>query len=181
MFRITDGSLRLFTFRDGILSSAGHDLRLTLKRFQIDLCDTRVSARFHLPSLVVDGAIIKGRLSRLTLVKKDREEIHKNTMGKKVLNVARHPEARLEGTVTEVGPDQYAFEGALEIVGREVRTRINIEAEEGRLRGEVTLRPSQWGIPPFSTLLGTMKIQDRVDVVFDLQDPRCLAASSGVI
>jgi hypothetical protein len=172
MARITDGRLRVYTYRDGLFSSAGHDLRLSLRSFQIDLDATSVSARFRTPSLVVDGAVVKGRLSRLTLLKKDRQEIHKHTTGRKVLDVARHPEARLEGTVKKVGPSHYAVAGALELVGREVPIEVAVAVEDGRLRGELTLIPSRWGIQPFTTLLGTMKVQDRVDVVFDLLDPR---------
>ena len=57
MKRITNGQFYVFTFKEGLLSSIAHDLRLSLPQFEISFNGADVDATFNLKSLAVDGAV----------------------------------------------------------------------------------------------------------------------------
>src|SRR5699024_3376872 len=54
------GTLQVFTFKEGILARAAHDLRLSLERFQVSLDQDTLSAAFETASLRVDGTMRGG-------------------------------------------------------------------------------------------------------------------------
>lgn len=149
----------VFTFKEGLLSAAAHDLKLSVTRFTIDAEGDRVTAEFDAGSLRVvtpmkDGAENPGALPRLMY-----GEIEKNA-AKDVLHVTKHPQIRFESTaVTDA-----------EVVGRltlhgqtkEVRGR---RSDAGGLRVvEVTFDQRDFGIAPFSAMLGTLKVKPEVRV-----------------
>jgi polyisoprenoid-binding protein YceI len=168
---IDEGTIHVLSFKDGVLSRLGHDVRLSLGRFEIAVEDEAVSARFWTGSFAVDGAIKRGELCSETFSAKDRREIIDN-LNKKVLQTTRYPDAHYTGRVREVAANRLRVEGTLELVGRRVEQAVDVEVVDGRLRGRLTLTPTRWGIQPFKALLGALRVQDRVEVTFDLPDPR---------
>lgn len=160
----TTGTIHVFTYKDGLLARLAHDLRLTLQRFEIQRDGAGVQARFWPGSLHVDGAIDRhGALDVNTLSDSDRRKIGEN-LAQDVLHLDRFPEASFRGQI--VGGS--AVEGELTLAGRSASVRVPVQAAGGRLRGEVTLVPSRWGIAPYKALAGAIKLQDRVRVVLDL-------------
>ena len=166
---IQNGSVFVFTFKEGVLSRVAHDLRLSAQRFQIEFEDGQVKARFPADKFQVDGVMQRGRLRRHLLSTKDNRDILDN-MARDVLFSRRHREIRFQGRY-EAQPDIIQITGELHLVGRRRAISFSLQRNEGRLAGEVTLTPSQWGIRPFSALMGTMRVQDRVVITFDLPDP----------
>lgn len=157
------GTIQVFTYKDGLLARLAHDLRLTLQRFEIQRDGASVQARFWPRSLHVDGAIDRhGALDVGTLSDGDRRKIGEN-IANDVLHLDRFPEASFTGQI--VGD---VVEGELTLVGRSASVRVPVQAAGGRLRGEVTLVPSRWGIAPYKALAGAIKLQDRLRVVLDL-------------
>lgn len=172
MYEITDGTIRIFTYREGLLSAVGHDLQLSVGRFLVRADGAQVTVELHADSLVVDGAVRDGALDPRALSAKDLRDIRDNTVGKKILHTARHPVIRVTGTLRALEADTHELAATATLVGRSAPITVPIRSEGGRLRGALTLAPSRWGIAPFKALLGTLRIQDRVDVRFDLPDPR---------
>lgn len=157
----TTGTIHVFTYKDGLLARLAHDLRLTLRRFEIQRDGATVQARFWPGSLQVDGAIDRrGQLE--TMSDGDRRKIGEN-IANDVLHLERHPEASFHGQIVSG-----AVEGELTLAGRSASVRVPVQAVGDRLRGEVTLVPSRWGIAPYKALAGAIKLQDRVLVVVDL-------------
>jgi len=167
--KITDGTVHVFTYKDGVLSRLGHDIRLSLSGFEVEVDGERVDGRFRTTGMVVDGAIRGGRLDADTFSAKDLRDIRDN-IDDKVLHTRRHPEARYTGTVRDDG-DRVVVRGTLHLVGRSRAVEVVARREGGRLKGKVELTPTRWGIKPFKALLGSIRIQDRVDVQIDLPDP----------
>jgi hypothetical protein len=156
-------TIQVFTYKDGLLARLAHDLRLTLRRFEIQRDGAAITARFWPGSLHVDGAIDRhGQLDVNTLSDNDRRKIGEN-IADDVLHLDRFPEASFRGQI--VGD---AVEGELSMAGRSASVRVPVQAAGGRLRGEVILVPSRWGITPYKALAGAIKLQDRVRVVVDL-------------
>ena len=170
MLTLTSGRIEVFSFREGLLSPIAHDLQLRLERFEITHDEQTVEARFWPDSLIVEGAIEHGRLNENVLSAAQREEILDNVR-RKVLRTDIHPEARLRARVMP-GVESRELSGVLDLAGSTQPLTLVVQAREGRLRGEVELRPSDWGIKPYRALLGAIRLADRVRVRFDLPDER---------
>ena len=171
---IDQGTISVLTYKDGLLSRLGHDLRLTLERFEIEIDGDRVAGRFWPDSLQIAGAVRDGQLSPGELSQKDRRDIQGNIA--KVLQTKRHPEVRFDGRVEQsaAGPSaakRLEVSGTLRMVGRQADLTIEVHRDDGKLSGQLTLTPTRWGIQPFKALLGALRIQDRVDLEFELADP----------
>ncbi|MCA9546446.1 MAG: YceI family protein [Myxococcales bacterium] len=158
----TEGTVQVFTFKEGLLSKVAHDLRLSLARFEISRDGDTVRGRFWPDTLTVDGAMRDGRLDADGLKPKDKRDIHQN-MTRKVLQTDRNPVVELEAT--HAGG---RLQGQLTLNGRRQPIACAVTEAGGRITGRVTLVPTRWGVQPFKALMGAIKLQDRVEVTFDL-------------
>ncbi len=162
-------TIRVFTYKDGLLARLAHDLQLTLGRFEIELEGEDVRARCWPESLRVDGAMKRGQLQARGLSDSDKQKIIENMRGE-ILYTARHPEITFTGTARRRG-DAIAVAGQLELVGRAAAVELTLREQGGRLLGEVELKPSRWGIKPYKALAGAIKLQDRLTIRVDLPAP----------
>jgi hypothetical protein len=162
-------TLRILTFKRGLLSRVAHDLQLTLERWSWKLEGANVSARFDPRTLRVDGTVRKGRLDPRALSPKDVAEILDNTHGH-VLHSARYPEITFEGRV-ERRAAGLGVAGTLDLHGQRRPISFTLREHKGRATGRVELQPSRWGIEPFSAMLGAIALQDRVVIELELTLP----------
>ena len=165
MATINEGVFHVFTYKDGLLSKVAHDLRLRLTRFEVVVDGDAVSGTFWPAALEVEGPMVRGQLDAGGLSDKDRRDI-RGSINDKILLTARHPQATFEGT--RMGA---RVSGQLTLVGRSAPVDVHLTEDGDRLRGEVTLTPTRWGIKPFKALLGAIKLKDQVLVRFDLPRP----------
>lgn len=161
----TAATIHVFTYKDGLLARLAHDLRLSLRRFEIERDGDELRARFWPASLAVDGVVVRGgAIDGAALSDGDKRKIAGNIRDS-VLSLDRFPEASFRGRVVDGGA---AVDGELTLVGRAVPLRVAVQTSGGRLRAEVPLVPSRWGITPYKALAGAIKLQDRVLVTLDL-------------
>ena len=110
---------------------------------------------------------------------KDRDKIRKSMLSKSQLNVKSHKEikARLievKAEASKVGKQDFAYlmRVAMTIRGKEVETKVaaNIELTEGKLILEGTARMhfKDFGIKPYSAMLGAVSNQNAFDLYFNL-------------
>jgi polyisoprenoid-binding protein YceI len=149
----------VFTFKEGLLSAAAHDLKLSVGRFTIDVEGDRVTAEFDAGSLKVvtpmkDGAENPGAMPHLMY-----GEIEKNA-AKDVLHAAKHPSIRFEST--SVTAEEVVGRLTLHGQAKEVRGR-RLDAG-GKRVVEVSLDQRDFGIKPYSAMLGTLKVKPVVRV-----------------
>lgn len=170
MTRITTGTINVYSYKDGLLSAVAHDLKLTLERFEleVDAGAGTVTGRFWPGSVRIEGAMKNGALDAAGLSERDRRDILDNITDK-ILHTDRHAEARFQGRLAVDAPVA-RVDGTLTLVGRDAPLSVTLRREGGRYRGEAELVPSRWGIPPFKALMGAIKLQDRLKVVFDLPE-----------
>jgi len=159
---------RIFTYREGLLSSLGHDLELAVGRFEVRVDeDARtVEARFDAASLQVVRALRGG--VETTLSEGDRQTIEDN-LRRHVLESPRHPEIRYRSTrVVDVEGGGFDVDGRLTLHGSERPLAVSLRPAGDRYVGEVSLHQPDFGIRPYSALLGAIKVKPDVLVRLDL-------------
>ncbi|MFO7564091.1 MAG: YceI family protein [Enhygromyxa sp.] len=168
--------VRVFTFKEGLLSRVAHDLRLHVepRGVRVTRSGDEVRAEIDPRCLVVDGAMRDARVDANALGERDRKKIVE-TIRREILGVDAHPLIRFLGHVTGgrvTEQDEGALEvrGELELLGRRRPLSFRATREDRRIRARVTLRPSDWGIRPYKALAGAIRLQDRVLVELDLDD-----------
>lgn len=169
MLHISEGTIRIFTFKTGVLSRAAHDLRFTLRRFELEIHEDSVHGRFWPETLEVDGVMHGDTLDAGSLGPSQREEIVANVRGK-ILLTERYPEIVLEAHASSISGG-HRLDGELELVGKRRTVTFSVSEREGRATGEVELQPTRWGIQPFKALLGAIRLEDRVVLRFDIPLP----------
>lgn len=161
-------TLTVWSYKAGLLSSVAHDLAIDATGWR-----ARVTGAGELEVVVpVAGLRVRGQVKggQVTPLRaKDHEEIEGNLRSKAVLDAARAPEARWTGRCALPQADgPVRAEGQLALAGRTrplaLEARVRREPRGARVEGEVRLRQSDWGITPFSALLGALKVQDEVKV-----------------
>jgi polyisoprenoid-binding protein YceI len=169
-FDATTASCHVFTLKEGVLSAVAHDLRIRVERFTIDVDEAAgtVTATLSASSLRVDCAMRNGREDFDALSDRNRREIEGNIAGD-VLHARRYPEivlrsARIIDTGSKGGDDERRIEGTLSLHGTERPLRATARRVAGKWVAEVELRQPDFGIKPFSAMLGTLKVQPVVRV-----------------
>ena len=160
------GYFWVYTFKEGILSSIAHDLRLSLERFEVKQEGNQVQGTFWPESLKVDGAMRNEQLQEKALNFLERKQIQR-TIRKEVLQTKRFPTARFLGIISPEG-----LKGELTMMGQQRSVKIAVEERGHTVCGSVQLEPSRWGIAPYSAFLGTLKLQDRIRIEFRLEAHR---------
>ncbi|MEZ4401590.1 MAG: YceI family protein [Kofleriaceae bacterium] len=148
---------RVFTFKDGMLSAVAHDLELTVGRFTVDVdAQLAVTARFATDSVRVLHAVKDGRPTT-QLSDGDKRKIEAS-MAADVLAVRRFPEATFAGQAVAVG-DAYRVTGELTLHGKTRPLTVTTRAVDGAQVAEVTLHQPDFGIKPYTAMLGTLKVK----------------------
>lgn len=166
MTPIVGGQIRVFSFKEGLLSKVAHDLQFSLGRFEVESDGQHVVARMLPSSLEVEGVMRKGQLDAHGVSDADKQEIEGN-LRQKVLQTDAHPRAVFSGDAVPA-PGGYRISGSLTLAGRTRDLAFEVRQEAGHWRAEIELVPSLWGIKPFKAWMGAIKLQDRVVVRIEL-------------
>lgn len=155
----------VFTFKEGLLSAVAHDLKLQLTRFTIEHEAERYVAEFEPGSIRVVTAVKDGKDDPSTLSASAKGDIEKNTLGD-VLDVRKHPTARFES----VRVSDTAMEGRLTLHGVTKPLTGTVRKSPGVSTAEFRFDQRDFGIKPFSAMLGTLKIKPEVLVRVSLRE-----------
>jgi polyisoprenoid-binding protein YceI len=155
----SSASCIVFTYREGLLAAVGHDLRLAVTRFTIDVgAADAIDARFAADSLRVENDVSEH--DRRTIERNARED---------VLDARRFPELRFRST--EVVRDGHIARIAGELTLHGATRPMTFEARDDGQHwiAEVRLDQRQFGIKPFTAMLGTLRV--RADVLVRVSLP----------
>lgn len=173
-----NAELSVFTFKEGLLSPVAHDLKLKVGRWSARLDKTGPGAvtavgAFDASSLTVDGVMRDGRLVKDVLGSRDTDKIAK-TIRDEVLQSSRHPSIawRGQGAIVAGTPQ---VDGELTLVGKTRRITARVKKEAGGPGGpvwviEATVHQPDFGIKPYSAMLGALKIKPDVVVALRVAD-----------
>lgn len=149
----------VFSFKEGLLSAVAHDLKLAVRTFSIDAEGERISGEFDPTSLRVVTAMKDGADHPGSLSDSMKDDIEKN-LQRDVLDSRKFPTIRFEATT--IGPA--SVEGRLTLHGTTKPISGKRMDAGGKRIAEFRLDQRDFGIKPFSAMLGTLKIKPEITV-----------------
>ena len=164
------GRLRVLTGRTGLGARAGHDLVIEATSWNgrvtvnpSDLAQSSVTVEVDVDSFEVR----EGTGGVKPLTDSDRSEI-KRTIREKILHTSQHPTITFQSTSVGGSPEALTVDGELTIMGVTRPAAVQgAVRDDGRVRGSATVAQSDWGIKPYSALLGALKLADEVTIEVD--------------
>lgn len=166
-----------------LLSPLGHDLKIGVgvHTVEIEGADgfesAAVRARFDAASLRPEAAIDwESREETGGLSRGDRRKIRRR-ISREVLEAERFPKIEFQSTSVESTREGWRLRGKLALHGVDREIEFEVERRDGRAVGEVTLDMTEFGIEPFTALLGSLKVHREVVVAVDVPLPEGVAAS----
>jgi len=150
----------VFTYKEGLLSAIAHDLEIRVERFDVDVDEPAlaVRARFDPASLRVVTAVREGAPTPGALSDSDKAKIEDNIRGE-VLSVRDYPEIRFVSSAITRDGNAARITGDLTLHGKTRPVTVDARAEGDRLVAEARLHQPDFGIKPYSAMLGTLKIK----------------------
>jgi polyisoprenoid-binding protein YceI len=159
--------LFVYTDREGALSAVGHDLKLRANRFAVDRDGDHVHVAVKSDSLTAEARVLDSGEKPVSLV--DRKVIERNA-AKDVLKASKYPEIVYDGTIADRTDDGFQLEGKLTLLGKTAPLTVAFAKSDGRWRGEAVIHQPDWGIKPYKTMLGALKIKPEVRVEVFVDD-----------
>jgi polyisoprenoid-binding protein YceI len=167
-----NGSLSVRTGRTGAAAKAGHDLLIDVTAWQVTLevgedpAQTSVALDADATSLRVR----EGSGGMQALGDDDKASIEETIDD----DVLKRQEIAFRSTTVQTAADgsRLSVQGELTLVGKAGPIGFDLTVgADGTLSGRVVVKQTDWGITPYSTLFGSLKVADEVEVVFDAQSP----------
>lgn len=170
----SQGTLQLHTGREGVAKKVGHDLVIEAKKWSAkvnvdgdDLTRSTASVTVDTRSLEV----VSGTGGAKPLSDKDRRDIKEN-IDKKVLKTDKFPDITFQSSrVESKGADKATVHGDLTIMGTARPASMDITVSGKKATGTMTVRQSDWGIKPFSALMGALKLADQLTIAVEATVP----------
>lgn len=162
-FDATSASCTVYAYKEGLLSPVGHDVKLRVARFRIEATADRVEATFEAGSLEVVCAMKDGRENPGALGDKDKRTIE-GYVRDDILESRRYPTITFRSSELAADGDELEVTGDLTLHGRTRSVTARVETVGGRRVAKIRLNQPDFGITPFRAMLGTLKIQPRVEV-----------------
>jgi polyisoprenoid-binding protein YceI len=159
-----NATLTVSTKKGGAAAKAAHDLVIEVTSWQGTLelePEARVSLTADARSLRVregsGGMMALGDSDKASIEQSIDEEVLKGTT---IAFQSSSVQASSDGGLLTVS-------GELELAGRRAPIAFELSIADGRLTGTATVKQSDWGMKPYSTLFGTLKVLDEVQVGID--------------
>ena len=148
------------TFAEGPLAAIGHDLHLRVERFTVEVGEgDAIVARFDAASLRATGDMPAA----------DARKIEHKTADE-VLAAGRFPTVEFRSTSVVRDGDRARLEGALTLHGVTRTLAFDAVADAEAWRAELRLDQRDFGITPYSAMLGALRV--RPDLVVRIRVPR---------
>ena len=165
----SDGTVQVKTGRQGMAAKVGHDLTLDAANWKATLTvdddpsRSEVNATIEPRSLAVTAATGGAK----PVSENDKKDIAKNIVG-----LLGNGSITFTSTSVEVHDTAVKAVGELSVAGQSRPVTLDLTVTpDGRLTGGMTLVQSEFGIKPFSAMMGALKVKDEVEVNLDVALP----------
>jgi hypothetical protein len=165
-----DGTLALRTGRNGAAAKAGHDLLIHVTRWEALLATGEDGGEPGL-ALDIDGGslrVVEGSGGMKALTDSDKADIAQ-TIDDEILK--RQP---IVFRSTQVRPAEggLTVEGDLTLLGETRAHTFDVAlGPDGSVTADTVITQSHWGVEPYSTLFGTLRVDDDIRVSIDARLP----------
>ncbi len=166
-----NATLAVRTGRTGAAAKAGHDLVIHVTSWEATL---RVGADPAQSSVTLNAdpsslRVHQGSGGMQALGADDRANIHKTIDG----DVLRGKAIGYRSSEVRAGAGHLHVSGDLQLLDHSGPLSFQLSAgDDGQLGASATVRQSEWGIKPYSTLFGALKVADEVEVILTASLPR---------
>ncbi|OBK15531.1 YceI family protein [Mycobacterium asiaticum] len=164
-----DGELILRTGVAGRAARMGHRLTLTMSRWQASVNWSDGQPEWAELTVAVDSLeVLRGEGGVKGLSGPEQALVRSNAL--KSLSAKRFPEVRFTADVIEKTVDGYRLDGTLNVRGKTrahaVDLRLDDCGDHWALAAESVVRQTDFGVKPYSMLVGALRVADDVTVVF---------------
>ncbi len=163
-----DAALSVRTGRTGAAAKAGHDLVIAVNSWQATLvvADDPAGTSVELTADSASLRVIEGSGGMKALSDDDKANIEK-TINDEVLE-GREIGFRSSRVQPAADGSRISVEGELTIGDESGPVAFDLAiGEDGAIAGSAVVKQSDWGIEPYSTLFGALKVSDEVEVVIE--------------
>jgi polyisoprenoid-binding protein YceI len=164
-----DGELVIRTGVTGRAARMGHRLTIAMRRWSATVDWTGGQPVAAELAVEVDSLeVLRGEGGVKGLSGAEKALVKVNAL--KSLDAGRHPEIRFAASTLDKTEDGYRLAGALHIRGRSHERVVDLRTEDlgdsWQMSAESTVRQTDYGVKPFSLLMGTVQVADDVVVSF---------------
>lgn len=159
------GTLAVLTGVDGVAARMGHRLTIVMQTWHAEVTfsddlPAAVSVRVEVDSLKVDHG--EGGVTPLTAP--ERAVARSNAL--KSLAVKRFPLITYTSETVEPTEAGYRLTGELEIHGQVREHVVDVAVLDQELTVRTEVRQSDFGVKPYSLMMGSLRVADTVTVTF---------------
>jgi polyisoprenoid-binding protein YceI len=164
-----DGELLVRTGVQGMAAQMGHRLTIAMKRWQAEVSWTGGQPVAAELAVETDSLqVIRGDGGVKGLSAPEKALARSNAL--KALGASRFPDIRFTTNAVERTGDGYRLSGKLQIHGKSRTHVIDLRTEDlgdsWRMSAQTTVRQSDYGVKPYSLLMGSVRVADDVTVSF---------------
>jgi len=160
------------THKDGVGAKLAHDLVLTASQWSGTLNVDADNPAASSASLKIDARSIEivEAIGGKSMSDKDRKDIGKN-IDDKVLQTGKYPELTFESTSVSGSEPNFNVAGNMTITGTTRPVNVALSVNGTDVTGKCTISQKDFGIKPFSAMLGAIKLRDDIDFELHLSLP----------
>ena len=168
-----DGTLSVQTGRTGAAAKAGHDLLIVVTAWEATLAvgDDPADTSIELAADAASLRVREGKGGMQSLGDDDKANIQQtiddDVLKRQAITFRSTGATGRDGTLT--------VEGELTLRGTTRPLAFDLDiGEDGKLSAAAVVKQSDWGMKPYSTLFGALKVADEVRVEIDAGLPQSL-------
>lgn len=155
----------VFAFREGALSALGHDLKLEVTEFTLEIGEgPAVRASCGTASVRVVGTLRQGDTAAVDEGRpsaSDRQGIERD-VAQKILESGKYPRATFRSTKVEPAGDRYRIAGILDLHGVAREVAFSAERQGDRAVARLTLNQPDFSIKPFRAMMGALRVKPEI-------------------
>lgn len=165
-FDSSTGTLHVLTGVDGVAARMGHRLTLAIESWRASVdWDGETPSTLGLTADVGSLTVESGEGGVTPLTPPERVVARSNAL--KTLSANRFPTVRFTSTAIEPTDPGYRITGELEIRGRRREHVVDVEVDGCEVSSRSQVRQSDFGVKPYSMMMGSLRVADLVTVVFN--------------
>jgi polyisoprenoid-binding protein YceI len=159
-----NASLQVKTYREGIAQKVGHDLIIDVTAWSGTLVLNGDTSSVALDADSGSLEVREGHNGLKPLSDKDRADIRKNIDAK----VLRQQPISFRSTQVQHSANGLAVQGNLAIGDTSRPVQFELAMDASRIQGIVPLVQREFGIKPFTAMMGALKVRDDIEIVVDV-------------